>query len=316
MNIKQAITFLKTKGYEVKLGRSTASKTLLCVSDIHDGSIYAVCSDEPVRAETGEVYKRWPHNKKLLRHWFDIRDWGRNADLVICNGEPFDGVNKKQFGLQVWTMDMGDQKVDSAKLLRPLNPKYYMFTRGSNYHVRDGQTNYEEMLAQDLNRTLPYSGYFLNNKHKIRRGRAILHEGRTRYLDNYIWFTIHGRLLNFTHHVGFSKREGFRTTSLASEMAALDHDRGYYYELNKNIAVFGRGHSHYHVEIRYPSSIGFITPSWKLPDDHLFRGGLSGTRPTIGAVKVVIEQNGDIQVDKLLLKKGYPKPYTPDLSMI
>lgn len=315
MNVKTAKQFLEKKGYDITLGRKRSSKMLACVSDIHDGSVYAVCSDEPVRAQTGEEFKRRSHNKALLRHWWDVRDWMRKADLVVVNGEPFDGVNKKEFGSEVWTLDMGDEVIDSIKLLKPFNPKYYMFTRGSNYHVKEGQTNYEELLAERLN-TLPYSGYFLNNRHKVKRGKAILYEDRTRYLDNYLWFSIHGKLCNFTHHVGFSKRINYRTTSVAAEMAYLEFDRGYYYGMNKNISVFGRGHSHYYVEVRYPSSIGFITPAWKLMDSHQSRGGLAGTRPSVGGVKVIIEQNGEVIVDKLIMKKGFPRPYTPDLSGI
>jgi hypothetical protein len=66
--------------------------------------------------------------------------------------------------------------------------------------------------------------------------------------------------------------------------------------------------------VRSPSTIGFTTPGWKLPDGFLFKNGLGGTRPHVGAVRVIIEPNGEIIVDKLLMKKKFPRPYIPDLT--
>jgi len=114
--------------------------------------------------------------------------------------------------------------------------------------------------------------------------------------------------------VGFSRKYNYRPAPLAAEMAYLEFDRGYYYDQNKNIAVLARGHTHNYVEVRYPNSIGLITPAWKLAYDTFdFKSGMAGTRPVVGAVKIIIEQNGEVIVDKMLMSKAeYPKMYCPD----
>jgi hypothetical protein len=62
----------------------------------------------------------------------------------------------------------------------------------------------------------------------------------------------------------------------------------------------------------YTLDSGSVHNCWKLPDGFLFRNGIGGTRPHIGAVKVIIEPNGEISVDKLLSKAKFPKPAIPD----
>jgi hypothetical protein len=295
-------------GYDLTkaTGRSRSSRTIGVLSDIHDGSTHAVCSHEPIRQSTGEEYKKSDVNRLFLEHWDACVDWLKNAHIQVVNGEPFNGANRREMGFENWTSDIGDQVEDSYKLLYPLNPKYYMWTRGSNYHVRDGHTSYEEILAQRL-KSLPYSAYFLRKKFQLKEGRKPAMDGSARRVDDFLFFKLHG-------NIGFSRRYYYRATALSAEMASLEFDRGYFFGNDENINVLGRGHVHYYVEVRYPSSIGFTTPCWKLADSYLMHHGMSGTRPAVGAVKVIVEQNGEISIDKLLMKKKYPKPYTPDLT--
>ena len=310
MNVKQAVAFLKAKGYEVKLGRSKASKTLLVVSDLHVGNTNALCSQEPTIANTGQVYKLPRRNQLLLEHWIDCRDWCQNPHIMIVNGEPIDGPNKKDAGGDTWSHDPNDQIDDSERLLTMHNPTRYAFTRGSNYHVKDGQMSYEETLA----RRLKTIGYDPDNTVQSVRHEAVKRQAGDgkRFVEYYIWFKILDQICNFTHHTSYTSKHGQRANAVSNEMSSLEFDRGWYYPVDKSIAVVGRAHVHYYTEVRSPSTIGFTTPGWKLPDGFLFRNGIGGTRPHVGAVKVIIEPNGEITVDKLLSKAKFPRPACPD----
>jgi hypothetical protein len=309
VNVKQAMAFLKQKGYEVKLGRSTASKTLLVVSDIHVGNIYAVCSAEPMIANTAQIYKLPRRNQLLLEHWTDCRDWCQNPHLMIINGEPIDGPNKKEQGGDTWSNDANDQIDDVERLLKMHNPKRYVFTRGSNYHVKDGAMSFEETLARRLNAL----GYNPDIDVQNVRHASIKRMGtHNRYVEYYLWFKILDQICNFTHHTSYTSRHGQRANAVSNEMSSLEFDRGWYYPADKSIAIVGRGHVHYFTLVQSPSTTGFTTPGWKLPDGFLFKNGLGGTRPHIGAVKVIIEPNGRIEVDKLLSKTKFPRPACPD----
>ena len=317
MNVKQATLLLKNKGYDVtkELGKSTSSRTLMVVSDMHVGSIYAVCSQEPVINETGQEFKLDYTNKRFLEHWMDCRDWCPNPHVLICNGEPFNGPNQKEHGFQNWSSDMTDQVDDSEKLLRCYNPRAYAFTRGSNYHVKDKNTNYEEMLAHRL-KTLSYSAYVGRERHFKESHRVndeSVRQGQPqRFTDYFMFFKIHGQLCNFTHHVGYTSKHALRGGALNAEMAAMIYEKGHMFDIDDDVNILGRGHVHYYVEIHHPSTIGFTTPAWKLPDGFLFRKGMGGARPHVGAIKVIIEQNGHVIVDKLLMRKKFPRPYIPD----
>jgi len=309
VNVKTAVAFLKQKGYEVRLGRSSASKTLLVVSDIHVGNIYAVCSAEPTIANTAQVYRLPRRNQLLLEHWMDCRDWCQSPHLMIINGEPIDGPNRKEQGGDTWSSDPNDQIDDVERLLRMHNPRRYVFTRGSNYHVKDGQMSYEEVLARRLNAL----GYNPDTDVQNVRHASVKRMGaHSRYVEYYLWFKMLDQICNFTHHTSYTSRHGQRANAVSNEMSSLEFDRGWYYPADRSIAIVGRGHVHYFTLVQSPSTTGFTTPGWKLPDGFLFKNGLGGTRPHIGAVKVIIEPNGRIEVDKLLSKTKFPKPYIAD----
>jgi hypothetical protein len=298
----------------LKVGRSSQSRTIGCLSDIHNGSKLAVCSEEP-EIGSGDYYRPNTVNKIFNEHWTDVRDWFGKINILSINGEPFNGANIKQNGDENWSSDMNDQLEDATKLLKVFRTKLYILTEGSGYHVRRDNTNYENMLAKRLN-ALSYNAYNLEEKFKIKRGQREVVDGANSRVDSFAFFKLNGRNINFAHHVGYSRRYYYRTTALTAEMAGLEFDRGYYLDADQNIDILGRGHVHYNVCVWYPSTIGFTTPCWKMPDRYLFRNGLSGSRPNVGAVKITIEQNGQIHYDKFLLKKKFPKPYAPDLTEV
>lgn len=300
-------------------GRTKSSKSMVFVSDIHNGSIYAVCTPEPDLGAKGS-HKPNRLQKVLYDTWVDCIDrLHQRPRALVLNGEPMDGGNKKQQGDTSWTNNINLQIADSAKLISMYSYDYLLMTRGSGYHVHRDATNDEENVADKLN-AVPYSAYF----DKLYTGRGVTrtidqvveeYKGKSVERTDYqMWLRMNDKLFSITHHIGFSRWFAYRTTPLAREMADLTFAAGKLYPRDEPPAVIVRSHVHYHVMVRFASSLGFTTPAWKFPDPHLLRGGLGGTSPTIGTVEVIVEPNGEILVYPHVLEtKFYPKPMVIEL---
>jgi len=65
-----------------------------------------------------------------------------------------------------------------------------------------------------------------------------------------------------------------------------------------------RSHAHYFVHVEFANTHGVVTPAWKFPDGFLFKGGLAGTIPDIGAVEFRIYEDGVIEFQKYIAKIG------------
>ncbi len=281
-------------------GRSTSSKSVLFLSDMHVGSETAVCTTNPKMK--GGSYNPNKLQKKLYECWLWARDQLIQQPHVVClNGEPFDGPNTKQSGEESWSSSFDEQLYDAEKLLKMYKPKYFIMTRGSNYHVQGGSQNMEELLAEKLNATR-YSGH-----HEMKEGPI-----RT---DYFATFRVNGKVFSVTHHIGFNRWFAYRTTAIAREMADMEFMRGRYWKSEDMPSVIVRSHAHYFVLVRFATQFGFITPAWKFPDGHLFRGGLGGTAPSIGTVEVIVEPNGKIIVEPHVIDNDrYPKHTILDLD--
>ena len=254
-----------------------SSKSILTVSDLHDGAGTAVCSAEPIISELGTVYVPNKLQVALNEAWFDcIDDLEQKPTLLVVNGEPCDGANARQVGQQSWTTNIQDQLNDAAKLLKEIPYEHLMFVRGSKYHVQLDATNFEEVLAQQMGA----------DKYKAYGG-----EGLT---DYYALVEMYGKVFNFTHHIGFNKWAAYRTTALAREMAGMVFEKDKFGKAD----VIIRSHVHYFVHIEFTHTHGFTTPAWKFPDAHLFRSGIAGTTPDVGMVEIIIEPNGEIIIRK------------------
>ena len=281
-----------------------SSKSILFFSDLHCGSAYGLCSPNPTIGDTGGSWKPNKLQKKLYEYWCWVKDQTQKPYAIIVNGDVVDGPNAKQLGQQSWTTDLNDQIKDSYRLLSEYSPKHFLMTRGSGYHVQKDATNHEEIIAQMLNCT-PYSGYF-KDQEKI----TGYHDGKhlTTRTDYYLNFSVNGKVFSVTHHIGFNRWFAYRTTALAREMADMEFLRGRYWKPEDMPSVIVRSHVHYFVYVRFATQHGFTTPAWKMPDSHLYRGGLGGTAPSIGAVECIIEGDGKITVEPHIVSNDvYPK---------
>ena len=287
-------------------GRSKSSKSVLFLSDLHVGSAYALCSPEPVISENGTTHRPNKLQKKLYETWEWCKDSLAQKPLVLClNGDAIDGANVKQSGQQSWSTNINDQLEDVSILLKEIPYQYFVMTRGSGYHVQKDATAYEETLAEMMG-AVSYSSYFgrdiVNMSDWDKNGHI---KPRTDYL---LFFSVNGRGFSVTHHIGFTRWFSYQPTALAREMANLEYLTGKYWKEEDHPTFVCRSHTHYYVQVRYSTTCGFTTPAWKFPDAHLFRGGLSGTAPSVGVVEVIIEPNGKWQVEPhLLTNEKYPK---------
>ena len=186
-------------------GRSKSSKTVLMASDIHDMSRMAVCSDTPYNSELDQTMKLTGLQKGLNQAWkdvaADVKDKYGKVDLMVYNGEPVDGANKKNLGQQSWTTNLEDGMQDFMKLDSLISRDKVLLVRGSNYHTTVDGTNIEEILADRMGaiRAKPWGG--------------------SGYTDAYAMVNVYGKVFNFSHHIGYSKSMAYRSTALAREMA-------------------------------------------------------------------------------------------------
>lgn len=256
-------------------GRKTRAKVLYNISDIHDGGIYAICSEDPYNSDLKLHIKPNLLQNELRGIWYDgIDSLSRKPDLVVNNGEPVDGANPKQLGNQSWTTNLADQAKDVIKLLRVIKGEKYMFIRGSGYHVQIQGTSAEQWIAEQMG-GVDYSIYEGVDGNKA---------------DYWANVEIYGKTFSFTHHTPYAKFFAYRATPLAKEMALMALDKG----RNMKYDVISRGHVHNFMYIRSAHTHAYTTGAWKYPDGHLTRGGLGGIFPDIGGVEVIVETNGEI----------------------
>lgn len=256
-------------------GRSKSSKSVYIVSDIHDGSIMAVCSPKPYNSDLKTYYKPNSLQKDLYRIWLEsIDNLEQHPNICVVNGEPIDGGNPKQQGNQSWSTNLADQATDAINLLHKIPSKEFMFIKGSGYHVTIQGTSIEQFIAERMNAV----------KYSIFEG---MEESKADYWANV---EINGKIFSFTHHIPYAKFYAYRPTPLGKEIALMSLDKGR--SLKYDVVV--RSHVHYYIEIRSAHTYAFTTGAWKYPDGHLTRGGMGGIFPDIGGIEVIVESNGEI----------------------
>lgn len=293
--------------------RQSASRSILIFSDIHTGSQSGLCGAAPFIKEYNTTINPNKLQKQLYGYWKWVQDsLIQKPHIILINGEPIDGRNKKQNAMGSWG-STEDQLNEAYKLLTEFpKPNHFLMTRGSNYHVEIEGQGVEEWLAGRLN-CVPYSGLFKGFEN-ITDNDPISHHDKLR-TDYYITFKVNGKVFSATHHIGFNRWFAYRTTALAREMADMEFLRGRYWKPEDMPSVVIRSHVHYFVYVRFSNQHGFTTPAWKMPDGHLLRGGLGGTAPSIGAIEVIVEPNGKIIVEPHLVDNiKYPKHTILDLS--
>ena len=278
--------------YKSVSGRSSQSHNVIFISDMHVGSSVALAPRHPYNSENDTEIKP----NRIMTKMHDIWDYcldnvSKRPNVMAMLGEPMDGDNVKQTGQQSWTTNFIDQVQASSELLKMWKAENIIMVRGSGYHVQRGATNYEEVVARNIG-AKRYRAYTPDDV------KGVNERDTASITDYFADFRLGGKVFNIAHHIGFSKNEMYRTTGMARELVTMKLSGGLYNKAD----IVARGHVHYHVRVSFPHTTGFTNPAWKLPDAHLFRGGVGGTKPDIGAVEAIIESNGDFDIKPLIVE--------------
>jgi len=115
-------------------------RSLLCLSDIHAGSPFVVCDEDPILIDVGneinevypnkgqlKIYERWEHMLEMADQF--------NVDTVINLADTCDGCNVKEGGRGLMTAELDAQKDLAVRLLAPLvRGRQFITCTGSIYH--------------------------------------------------------------------------------------------------------------------------------------------------------------------------------------
>ena len=284
--------------------RSSSSKVILFLSDIHIGSIYAPCSPKPYIAKTDTYWNPSKLQKKLYSYWLWVKDQLTQAPYIVCvNGEPIDGDNYKETGGSTWTTDINDQLKEAAKLLQTYRPKHLLMTRGSGYHVRKNNTEFEDTLCE----LMKLERYSIYNRDYTKSQLWDSHHAHN-VIDDILNFSVNDKVFNVTHHIGYNRAYHNKSQALTAELANMEFMRGKYWKSKDFPSVIVRGHVHYFVEVRFARIRGFTCPTFKISaDKFMTRKGLPDPA-SLGAIEVIVESNGKILVEPhIVANTDYPK---------
>lgn len=286
-------------------GRSKSSKSILCLSDIHCGSIYAPCSEEPFINLAKTTWNPTNIQKQMTEFWLWSRDQLiQKPHLTVINGEPVDGDNYAEIGGPTWSSDVNDQIDDFIKLMKLYpKPNAFTMTRGSGYHVLKGNTSFEDTVAKELN-VKPYE-----SRHDAEK-RRVWNESRNAkiQIDDVINFEVNGVIFNVTHHIGFNRSYHNKSQAVTAMLAELEFARGKYWAPGDFPDVFIRGHVHYYVEVRFARVRGLTQPCYKLSADRFMTRKGVPSPASIGNVEVIVEPNGHVAVEPhIITNEMYPK---------
>ncbi len=120
-------------------------KSLLVLSDIHCGHKLGVSPLVFEDAEGG-IYKANRVQRALFEAWKEVATKWAKPDILVINGEPFDGQQPKDKGVETWTTNYLTQVDAAVELVKMFGAKKIFLTRGSNYHVEQGGVSIEEIF--------------------------------------------------------------------------------------------------------------------------------------------------------------------------
>lgn len=263
----------KTKQVFKIKGRSTASKVIVINADLHVGSDYAITSIDGPDRQT-----KW--QTVLREHWLESIDKIGRHELMLINGEPINGINKKNNGAENYTSDISEQRRHAVKAVKEWRFDDMIVTRGSGYHSSDGGwTWFEEDFAEAIG--------------------AIKNGDNGDWTDEETAFRFAGKVFNATHHVPGSIWFHYSTTPLTREGMGLSLNRTKYYDATvEHIDVVIRSHRHHRHLTDIEHSILAQTPCWQFRNRYMKRSGMGSLYPTLGCIWFIIESNGEMSYHK------------------
>ena len=282
---------------------SKGMKSIVVISDLHDGSIKGACSSNPVLANKNSHWELTDEQKEVRK----VLEWGakslrkRHIDVLIINGEGIDGENRHQHGNQSWTTDPLDMVNDCVKLLHELFEwKICYVSRGSKYHVQVGATDWDEVLAEKL-------GAIYNSPHS-----------KTSISDDYGLLKINGLKILYAHHISYSPDPAGKGRPLSKELANCNDslETRADLQLRSHVHSYGEYKAFFEVEGEMKLQTIITTPCCKYPDSFQLKGGMGHTIPDIGFVEILVEEDGEIFINPLVSKPESRQPHISDVNKI
>ena len=293
-------------------GRSSSSKSVVIVGDMHVGHEYALGS--PLRKI-----------RAVNDFWYSARDklLKERSNIFVINGEPIDGDNPRQLGGEQWTSDMGLQMQKANEFISHYKMDTIGLTRGSNYHTSRNNTNFESVLTAylDVAPILDYSPYGRRKELAYSRASEKGFEevrnpiGHKKYqrIEDILHIKVNGVVMNIIHHTGTSTSFTYAPTTIAQQLLQNMIQTGRLWTHNDAPKITIRSHTHHFVLVEYGNSVGWVNPAWQIFSRYTLQKSMSSA--TIGLVEVVVEPNGKFEVNKILLPdKDYPKIKVIDIK--
>lgn len=256
-------------------------KTLVILSDIHTGHRLAI---SPLTFEDSEggVYRANKVQKALFQAWSETAEAWKNPDILVVNGEPIDGQQPHDKGVEAWTTNYLDQIDASVELVKMFGAKKVYVTRGSNYHVEQGGVSIEEIFGQRI------------GAEKV--------EGR--FVSPELFLDVEGVTFNFAHHIAGSVSGWmYRSTPPAKEMMLAQLNESHKWPFD----VLVRSHNHYYWYVGSASKLALLTPCWQLQTWFVLRKTSAGSIPDIGAIRFEVTGN-EYDWDAKLYKLNEGRP--------
>jgi len=229
----------------------------------------------------------------LLKHYKTALKWQGEPDVVMHNGDGWDGKDYK--GGDVTTDDMVDQAMDCADLIVMQKPKKeVILVTGTQYHVQHKNQQFERVCVERI-----------KSQMQILHGRKIRVSVR-RKLKTTInkWFMLEAR-----HNIGGSAISHGRATAplrsqawnvLNSALVAKDSGKAVKWP---DLIVFG--HRHYYMAAENAWGDVLVLPSWQA------LGGVYGDEicdghVDLGLVKLTVGKDKDAgwKREKILFQAG------------
>ena len=217
--------------------KTNSVKEIAVISDIQSGHIYAPLHPDMKYHQTDTMVDLNKQQEIIWEAWVECSKLYGDCDLLMMNAEALEGYRNPD----TWSTDPFDQIENAKKLLLMFNAKKYMFTRGSDWHVKVDQGGHlyaEDMLAKEMG-AAKTQGFWAPVEH---------------------WLNIDGCIINFAHHISGTRVPQYRSTAITREMFVTHVNQKHLH----NAKTIVRSHVQYFWHVESEHHHAFITPGWQL----------------------------------------------------
>lgn len=268
-------------------------KRILCLSDIHPGSIYANLPPNFV-GSNGQPIQQNVIQKYLWDCWMDMIAWAsqKPIDAIFVNGDVVEGKQGKSHASELCLPLMIDQEMACEGILRPLveatKPKKIFFVKGTFYHD-DELGRSVDNIARNLKAT-QYDGL-----------------GVGTYAKEVLDIEIEGVVFDFSHGISVS---GGLYRAVAIDREALWSAIAGKTGKAPKADVIVRSHAHYFVHVEHPTKHAVILPAWQAQTSYMRKNSRYRMIPDLGAC--IFEVDGEAKKRRedpcRLVKRIYDLP--------